>query len=344
MTDNALTIFDNAGGQLPAHLQSFSDEVGSNITSGLKVPSLSYEGKVWAISKDGDKQKLMRINDDGDQEPLPTMRVVVAAYNSRRGRAYYSGSYDPGNVSPPVCWSDDGVTPDSSLPDLPPDGDKTKPHKYSPKCEGCPMSVKGSSVSDSGKATVACSSYRVLAVLPVAPETGQILLDPLRLKIAITSDWDAQSPDQEAQGWRSYSKYTDLLKSRQVNHTAMVVTKMKFDPNVSYPKIFFAAERYLSEAEMAAVKPFTVSDEVQSLLSGTYTPAGVDGVKKEEPAPAQEPEIAAAPAETPAPVAEAPAPAAEAAPAPAVQPAEQTPEASTAVPAELADVLSAWSN
>jgi hypothetical protein len=72
----------------------------------------------------------------------------------------------------------------------------------------------------------------------------------------------------------------DYLKSRGVQHSAAVVTKMKFDANAAYPKIFFAAERWLEPQELAIVAPLTKSDDVQKLLAGTYTPAGVDGVEK----------------------------------------------------------------
>ena len=339
---NAMTLFDQGGGALPAHIQQLNDELGSNITEGVKVPSLSYEGKIWSVSKDGNKEKLMRRNEDGDDEPLAVMRVVIAAYNPRRGRAFYEGSYDPGNVSAPVCWSDDGKEPDSSIA-----ADKKK----SLRCDTCPQSVKGSRVTDSGKETVACASHRMLAVLPVKPD-GQIIIDPLRMKIAITSDWDAQSPEQEANGWRSFQKYTEFLKSRGVGHTAAVVTKMKFDPNVAYPKIFFSPERFLQQNEVDAIKATIQGEEVQKLLAGTYTPVGTDGVEKEQTGSTVD-EIAPAPAVAPDP-APAPAPAAEmvidAAPAPAPEPVaatpapapEQSPPASTAVPAELEDLLSEW--
>jgi hypothetical protein len=62
----------------------------------------------------------------------------------------------------------------------------------------------------------------------------------------------------EAQGWRAFQQYTDFLKANGVTHTAMLVTKMKFDSNEAYPKIFFGADRWLTPEEIAQVKPFTV--------------------------------------------------------------------------------------
>jgi hypothetical protein len=267
---NALTMFDPKAG-LPAHVANFFGAEGTNIDNRSTVPSLSPQGKVWTIALNGEKTKLIKRNSDGDEEPVSVMRVVVLDYAKRRGRTYYEGSYDPDKEAAPICWSDDGITPDASVPD------DIKSTKTSFKCDTCPMSAKGSKVADNGKALTACAQHRMLAVVPA----NKLDFQPLRLKIAITSDWDKQSPDAEAQGWYGFQNYTDYIKSRGVQHTAAVVTKMKFDPNAAYPKIFFAADRWLEPAELAQVAPLTKDPEVQKLLGGTWTPAGVDGVRKD---------------------------------------------------------------
>lgn len=287
-----LAVFQQ-GGALPAHLTNFFESEGSNIAPRTTVPSLSPEGKVWTISINGQKTKLQRRNTDGDLEPMPIMKVVVLDYAKQRGRAYYEGEYDPNNVSAPVCWSDDGVTPDDNLPGPFPAGTQVEPgssRKISAACATCPMAVKGSKViPGTNKAVTACSQHRMLAVIP-DPALKLKDIPPLRLKIAMTSDWDKQSPDQEAQGWLAWSNYVDWLTARNVKHTAAIVTKMKFDPDAAYPKIFFAAERPLDPDELALVGPLSKSDEVKKLLGGTWTPAGVDGVlKNQQPVAAAQP-------------------------------------------------------
>jgi hypothetical protein len=291
MASNALATFDPKAG-MPAHVANFFDESGSNIQGRFTVPSLSPQGKVWTVSVNGEKTKLMK-NQDGDQVPVNVMRVVILDYNQRRGRAFYEGAYDPDKESAPICWSDDGITPDATVPD------ETKSTKTSFKCDTCPQAAKGSKVTEQGKAIAACSQHRMLAVVPA----NKLDFEPLRLKIAITSDWDAQSKDAEAQGWFAFSNYTDYLKTKGVQHSAAVVTKMKFDANAAFPKIFFAAERWLEPAELAQVGPLTKSDEVKKLLAGTYTPAGPDGVNKHETTaavekPQTEPQAATATAAT----------------------------------------------
>lgn len=280
MSNNALSIFGGSALAVPTHVAGFF-ETESNIVNGLTVPSLSYEGKVWTVSVNGDKTRLMKRDADGDEAPVATMRVVVLDFNSRRGRALYEGAYDPAKVSAPVCWSDDGVAPDKSI--------------EAPKCgtcKDCPMAVKGSKVTEQGKATTACSQHRMIAVVPA----NDLSFTPLRMKIAITSDWDGQSPDLQAQGWYAFSNYTDFLKSKGVQHTAALVTKMKFDPSVAYPKVIFSPDRWLEQDELAKVKPLVQAEETKALLGGTWTPAGADGVQKatatttEAPKPTPEPE------------------------------------------------------
>jgi hypothetical protein len=266
---NELTMFDPKA-SVPAHIANFFGAEGSNIQDRATVPSLSPQGKVWTVSIDGQKTKIEKRDSDGEIVPASVMKVVVLDFAKRRGRTFYEGAYDPANESAPICWSDDGITPDETVPD------EIKSTKTSYKCETCPMAAKGSKVTDQGKAIAACSQHRMLAVVPA----NKLDFQPLRLKIAITSDFDKQSPDAEAQGWFAFSNYMDYLKSKQVQHSAGVVTKMKFDTNAAYPKIFFAAERWLDAAELAQVAPLTKSEEVQKLLGGTYTPAGPDGVEK----------------------------------------------------------------
>lgn len=271
MAKNALTIFDQAQVAIPAHLQNTIGEE-KNIVDRVSVPSLAYGGKVWAIHKDGEKTKIMKKDEDGDEIAVPLIRVVVLDYAKRRGRAYYEGAYDPDKQTAPLCWSEDGVKPHASI---------TEPQHAT--CEGCPWSVKGSKVTDSGKTVTACSQHRMLVVAPLAK------LDmPLRMKIAITSDWDKQNDKAAKENWFAFNNYTDFLRTRNIGHTAMIVTKMKFDQNVDYPKVLFSPDRFVNEDEVEIIQPLLKSDEVKNLLSGTWTPAGTDG--KQIAAPADEDE------------------------------------------------------
>lgn len=272
---NALAMFDNRAG-LPAHVASFMNEEG-NIADKPTVPSLSYEGKVWTVSLNGEKTKLMKRDSDGDEVPLSTFRCVVLDYAKRRGRAFYEGAYDPAKPGVPVCWSEDGEKPHPQV---------KEPCALS--CAECPNSKKGSKVTEQGKAIAACSQHRMLVVVPAS----NLGFQPLRMKIAITSDWDQQNSDLQAQNWFAFQNYIDFLRAKGVTHTAAIFTKIKFDPNVAYPKLIFQPDGWLGEADLNTIRPVAKSDEVKELLAGKWTPAGVDGQPIED---AEDAEVVAAP-------------------------------------------------
>lgn len=258
---NALALFDDKGA-VPAHIAGFM-ETESNIADRVTVPSLSYEGKAWSIVLNGEKTRLERKDADGETAPVTVFKAVILDYGKRRGRAYYEGAYDPSKPGSPLCSSDDGLVPDKHIAE-----------PRSSKCETCPMAVKGSKVTESGKAIAACSQHRMLAVVPA----GQLNFEPLRLKISITSDWD-KNEEMMKTGWFAFNNYTDFLRSKGVQHTAALVTKMKMDPDAVHPKVIFSPDRWLTAEELAVVAPIAKSDKVKGLLAGSWTAAGVDGTR-----------------------------------------------------------------
>ena len=258
MSNTSLTLFDPAN--VPAHVSSFM-HAESNITERGSVPSLSYKGKVWAISSGGETKRLTRTI-DGDEQPVAILPVVILGYSPERGRTFYVGDYVDGQAKMPDCWSEDGVSPHKSA---------TTPQART--CAECPMSAKGSRKNDRGQDAVACQQHRMLAVLPAFA----LNISPLRLKIAITSDWDGKNKDDMAQGWFGFRNYLDMLLNRGVTHTAALVTKLRFDPAVAYPKVQFSASAWLDAAKLAVVQPISKSPETLKLIKSGWTPNGVDG-------------------------------------------------------------------
>lgn len=287
----ALTMFgDNA--QLPAHLQALQEQ--ENIVTRDSTPILSLKGKTWRMRIDGEETILTRTNADGESEPVPQVKVVVLNVNPNRSRTFYAGAYDSSKNASPDCWSSDGTRPDKDVK-----------QPVAATCASCPNSVKGSKVNDAGKETTACSVLKRIAVIPaVRPEMTAMLL-----KIPQTSIWDKNNAENEAKGWFAWDQYIDFLRQRGLKHTAGVVTKIKFDPNVEYPKLLFSAERWLTAEETTSVVPLVNSEAVTKLLSGRIDEGGAE---------APEHPVAPATASTeskPAPTAPAPEPAAPAAPA-----------------------------
>jgi len=349
---NELIPFDFNKLVVPSHVASFFEE-NSNIQERATVPSLSYKGKQWATIIDGEESKITKRNDDGDEEPINIMRVVILDYAKRRGRAYYEGAYDPTKVGKPVCWSVDGIAPHTSVQDKPAE-----------TCQSCRFSVKGSKVNDQGKQVTACGQHRMLALVPA----NKLEFTPLRMKIAITSDFDGQSPDLQAQGWFAFSNYIDMLRSKGLQHTGAIITKMKFDPNSEWPKVIFTPDRWLTDSELATIKTVAASDAVKQLIDGTWSANGPDGEKvNEQPKFMTEPKSAPKPVVKPAvvtpmpkpvknPVSEAPKPAAMPSlnldddgpevqiipPAPKADVPKSTPKPVEVVKADIEDLLSTW--
>lgn len=272
---NEVSIFKN-GAAVPSFVKAARAAGGGNLTEKVTarntVPTLSYAGKVFAVSLNGQTKKLEGRNADGDMVPLQVMRVVILDFNGRRGRRFYEKDFDPAQKAMPRCWSEDGYKPHEAVKE-----------PICSTCQLCPKSAKNSKINPTtGKGTVACSEFRTVAVVPA----NDLTFPALRLQLAVTSDWDKQSPDLEAQGWRAFQNYTEYLVSKDVTETSMLVTKIRFDPNVNYPKLIFSEDRWLSEEEyLGTVQPRLGSDEVKSLLKGTWTPNGADGEKIKSPEP-----------------------------------------------------------
>lgn len=264
---NALALFDKKPPALADADKYFGE--GNIKDRATTVPSVTYGGKVWTLNVNGEKHKLTKRDDDGDEVPVSILRVIVLDYADRSGRTYYPGEYDPEKPGQPECWSDDGRKPHASVP-----------APKSATCEACPLAVRGSKISANGKQVTACSQHRMVSVIP-ANNIGEF--PPLRLKLAVTSNYDKKSPELEAAGWYAFHQYTELLRARGVKHSARLVTKMKFDPNVEYPKVIFSPDRWLETSELEIVGPLSQKPEVKQLLSGTWTPNGADGTRIEGP-------------------------------------------------------------
>lgn len=266
MANNLVLMDPN---NVPAHLQDWEE---SNIVERETVPSLSYEGKAWTVVIKGEKRRLERKDADGDMVPVSVMRVVLLDFNVNRGRIYYEAGYDANKPGKPVCWSDDAKSADPSV---------SNPFEgWTGKCDTCPKSVKGSKVTDAGKGITACSLHRMVAVLPISK--GGLFHTPLRMKLAITSLYDKDNP-MEAEGWYAFDNYTKhLAQAMPGQHTAKLVTKMKFDPAVTYPKVMFMEERWVTDEEKATLRPLVKSEEVKDLVSGKWSPDGIGGTRRSE--------------------------------------------------------------
>lgn len=335
----ALTIFDQA--PLPAHIAAAFSE-NENILERMSTNALTFRGKTWRMRLGGEETVLTK-QLDGESVPVPAVQVIVLNLNQKRSRVMYGGAFEEGKNASPVCWSSDGEAPDTDV--------KTP---FAKTCAACPNSVKGSKVTANNKETTACSPVKRVAVIPAA----KLDMAPMLLKIPQTSIWDKNNPTAEAEGYYAWDQYVDFLRQRNVKHTAAVVTKIKFDANVAYPKLLFSAVRWLEAAEIDAVRPLVDSEDVKKLITGKISEGDAEHpVQTAAPTPIDNDDdgfstaVAPAPSPAPAPAAKPAAKPPKAAapkltPVPAAAPSA-APAPVAAVPAgtsnaELASLAAAW--
>lgn len=275
MAKNELSIFNPD--QVPDHIRKYQETVETNITNVPRADTLTYKGKVWSVSVGGNKQVLMKKNEDGDEEPRAIIPVVVLGYAKRRGRSYYDGGFAEGSTSAPKCWSPDGIKPSDQSEE-----------KQSDKCATCPMAAKGSKVTEDQRETKACQEHKFVAVQLYRKWD----MPPLRLRLAITSLYDAKNKAQEEKGYFAFDQYCEMLRARGVKHTAEVVTRLKFDPNVAYPKVLFNASAWVGEEELEAVSEIAHSDAIQALVNPDFANDSetTEAKGKTKPLPKEDPE------------------------------------------------------
>ena len=272
MAENQVVLFKDS--MVPAHIQSRLNGGLSNIEAKNNIPQLSFRGKVWRQVIDGEERALV----NKDDEPITTIHLVILNHLKGRSRTFYEGSFEEGKSKPPACWSIDGEVPDPTVKE--PQCDT---------CAKCPNAVKGSKITANAKETTACSVNKRMVVVPLS----DLECTPMLLRIAQTSMWDKNNEEQEAKGFYAWDQYLDMLRARGATHTGIVATKVKFDPKVAYPKLLFAASRWLANEEIDIVQPRYEADDVMKLLRASEAVASIRKPKAE--APAEEPEDDAPP-------------------------------------------------
>lgn len=297
-----LIPFESAG--LPAYLKgadiaSLNADLLSHAGGGF--PVISIKGKVFAITRDGERKVLPNPKDP--DSPATSIDVVMIKANKGTSKVFYIKGYDPESSAgqKPDCYSADGIAPAA---------DAQSPQAKT--CATCKNNQWGSRITDKGASKgKACNDTVRMAVSPA----GQIN-DPMLLRVPPASI-------------RAIGEYGQMLAKRGVAYN-MVVTKISFDQEAESPKLTFKPVGFLDESAHAEVQEMIGSDIVSNILGSSMQSvvgpevvsedeAALDAMiaKKQAAAPAPEvaekpaaPKAARKPAEKPAPVAEA-APAAD---------------------------------
>jgi len=258
--------------ELPAYLQTAELDdatkalMGGGGSGALK--RISIKGGVWRMMVNG---KEVAKNEDRN------LNVVIAAAAPKYARQFYAKAYSEGSEpTAPDCWSNDGEVPDAKAN-----------NPQAKRCVDCPQNVEGS--SGSGKSR-ACKFQQRLAVLLANDIKGDIYA----LTLPSTSIFGEGAPNK----WpiRTYSR---MLGSKGIPVTA-VVTEMRFDTEVSTPKITFRGLRTLKTEEHEIVIEKGKSEEAKRAI--TMTVADYDAYKPKQLAALDVVEVVKAPAPVEEPV------------------------------------------
>lgn len=314
-------------GQVPAFARSatLSDMAkslaGGSGGGGFRV---SIKGGVFRLINNGKEIAAV------DERHLDVVLVKAAP---KVARVFYTKAYDSEAITGPDCWS--------------PDGDKPSPdavNKQATRCSECPKNIAGSGQGNSR----ACRYQQRLAVVLENDMSGNVM----QLALPSTSIFGKAEGDN-----RPLQEYARWLVAQNINPET-VVTRLRFDTKSESPKLFFKAQRWLTDDEYTTIEEQAATDDATKAI--TMTVAKMDSVVSKPLQLEGKPPAKAKPA--PAPVVEedeeeapAPAPKAKAAPkakpAPVVEPEEveepvvrQEAPKKPVAPAKgaLADMVSDW--
>lgn len=301
----SIALFNSATNVDLSYLAGITDTISAKLAGSAGGKRLSIRGGVFRMMSQGQEVA---------KSPDRHLNVVVIDAAPTISRTYYKGTYQEGVNVPPDCWSDDGIKPDTDVP-----------NKKSATCMDCPMNIKGSGQGESK----ACRFSQRLAVVLADNIEGDIY----GLTLAATSLF-GKGPDNAM----PLQQYTRKLSGHGLPINA-VVTKMQFDLDSATPKLIFSAERPLSEAEYKSAAQQASSLECKDAIApvkyngATAVPVAAQPALFNQPTPAPVAEVVNTPEPTPAPVAEeVPAPTVRAKPA-------QVPEVGKA---DIDQILADW--
>lgn len=240
--------------KIPAHIKARMSQLDLATNNALGVtysgpPRISLEGRKFSVVKDG---KTTIINDPRTDEPANSIQVVIIRANAGENKAYYEGTYSPGQNQGPACFSNDGKRPDPQARD-----------PQAKNCALCPHNQFGSAMRDGmpskGKA---CSDSKWLAV--ASPDR---LDQPMQLRVPATS----------LKNLRLYGKF---LRDKGVTFQ-LVGTKISFDPQVTHQQLVFTPVGFMPDNVVEDVFDMQQSEAVLQMTGESPIEAEVE----EAPAP-----------------------------------------------------------
>lgn len=226
---------------LPSYLTTVSkEELNSDLLSHASkgFPIISIKGKVFTVSRDGEKRVIPNPKDP--DSPANRIEMVIVKANKGTSKVWYANGYVEGSDAKPDCFSNDGTRPDAGV---------EKPQSKS--CATCPKNEWGSKISPEGKRSKACGdSVRIAVATPTQ------INDPYFIRVPAASI-------------RNLGELGKMLAKRGVSYQ-MVVTEIGFDKEAATPLLTFKPVGFLDEVTYKQVKEVAESDVVQNILGSNF--------------------------------------------------------------------------
>ena len=234
MSNDLVQPFDLS--KAPKHIGSEQTELAKSLitTQSINIPRISINGKGgWEI-------KLGSVVQSGGEAKY--LDVVIVGVAPKISRLFYEDEYG-GGVKPPVCWSNDSQKPSSAIK-----------NPQAPACSGCPRNIKGTG----GKK---CRFHRRIAVVRAEKVDGEIY----QMQLSSTSIFPKTDGTKMA-----FNGYLNYLA---VNNTSIdrVVTRMYFDDEVAWGKLFFSAIKFVDEEDVDTLDGLTNAAEIQEAITTSYS-------------------------------------------------------------------------
>jgi len=238
---------------MPANWESLFDvdAMADDLSAGAGGTGfnvLSIRGSKFRI-KVGDEEHPI-LNADGD--PVPSLEVVILKANPNVSKIWYDKAYVEGDAESPDCFSTDGERPD--------------PQSTSPQakqCKVCPKSQWGSRITEGGKKAKACGDSRRVAVWVLTPlPDGVMNEEPVLLRIPAVS-------------LKDLAVYGKAMAAKNAPYNR-IVTRIKFDLNVSFPKLTYSAVRPVGDSDLPVVAELINDERTEAILSESEFTADTD--------------------------------------------------------------------
>jgi len=182
-----------------------------------------------------------------------TMNIVVVK-SAPISRMYYEGTYVEGESSAPTCWSSDTSRGK-------PSEDVLTSEAQSLSCSSCPQNIKGSGTGESR----ACRYQQRIAVLLADADGNVVSPDTYLLSLPATSVF---GDNKQKMSMQAYARHLNAHKAP----LASVITELRFDTEVTHPRLCFKPQRVLTQEELALAITAQQDPETAKLVELKITP------------------------------------------------------------------------